>query len=103
MSHLRIASLAVVALLGVSMSVVARAETSQQSLMKQCNIEANAKHMMGRDRQTFMKSCLSGPARGHQELNSQQRRMKDCNAQAKAKGLMGADRKHYMSSCLKGR
>jgi len=101
MSRLRIPTLAVAALLGLGAAVTAGAQSSQQMLMKQCNVEANAKHLMGRSRQSFMQTCLSSPRRGHLALNSQQRRMKYCNAQARAKGLRGADQKRYMSSCLR--
>ena len=100
MSHLRMPVLAVGALLALGMTVPASAQTAQQTLMKQCNVEANARHLMGTSRQTFMQSCLSPPGTRHLALNRQQRRMKYCNAQARAKGLRGADQKRYMRSCL---
>ena len=103
MSHLRIPVLIAAALLALGLTATVSAQTAQRTVMKQCNVEANAKHLMGRSRQAFMKSCLSSPRGRHLALNSQQRRMKDCNAQAKAKGLRGADQRHYMSSCLKTR
>ena len=102
MSHRRIPALAVAALLGLSVAITGSAQTAQQMRMKQCNVDASAKHLKGHSRQSFMRMCLSGPRGGHLALNSQQRRMKDCNAQAKAKGLRGGDQKRYVISCLKG-
>ena len=103
MSHLRTPALAVAALLALAMAGTAGAQTTQQTVMKQCNIEANARHLMGRSRQTFMQSCLRSPGKRHMALNSQQQRMRYCNAQAKAKGLRGTDQKRYVSSCLRTR
>lgn len=103
MSDLRIPALAVSALLALSAAVGASAQMAQRTVMKQCNVEANARHLMGRSRQTFMQSCLRSPGRRHVALNSQQRRMKLCNAQAKAKGLRGGDQRRYVSSCLRSR
>ena len=103
MSHLRIPALAVAALLGLSMTVTVNAQTTRSDVMKVCNVEANARHLMGRDRQTFMRTCLSSPGGRHLALNNSQRRMQYCNAQAKANGLMGSDRKRYMNSCLRAR
>ena len=103
MSRLRISALAVAALLGLSLTISANAQTTRSAAMKQCNAQASAKHLMGRDRQTFMKACLSSPRSRHLALNSQQQRMKYCSAQAKARRLMGGDRSRYMSSCLRMR
>jgi hypothetical protein len=101
MGSLRIAALAVAALFGLSAAVTASAQTTQQVLMKQCNIEANGKGLMGSRRRAFMRTCLRSPHRRHLALNSQQRRMRYCNEQAKAKGLMGSDRSRYVSGCLR--
>jgi hypothetical protein len=103
MSHLRIPALAVAGLLALSAAAAAGAQTAQRNVMKQCNIEANARHLMGRSRQTFMQSCLSSPGTRHLALNRQQRRMQYCNAQAKAKGLRGGDLRRYVNSCLRMR
>lgn len=104
MSHSRIPALAIAALLALSLSVGASAQSSQQTrLMKQCNVEANARHLMGRDRMSFMQTCLRGPRGRHLALNSQQQRMRDCSARAKAKGLKGTEHRRFMSSCLKMR
>jgi hypothetical protein len=101
MSNLRIPAVAVTALLALGMSFTGSAQNAQQTLMRQCNGEANARHLPGPDRRAFMKDCLSSPPRQHLAMTSQQRRMRYCNARAKAKGLMGMDRKRFMSSCLK--
>lgn len=97
----RIPALAVAALFALSVAVTASAQSTQQTRMRQCNVEANAKHLLGRSRQDFMRTCLSGPAGRHRALNAQQRRMKSCSAEARRKGLKGAAHKRYMKSCLK--
>lgn len=101
MSNLRIPVVAVTALLALGMSLTATAQNAQQTLMRQCNAEANARHLPGPDRRAFMKDCLRSSPRHHMAMTSPQRRMRDCNARAKAKGLTGRDRKRFMSSCLK--
>lgn len=101
MSAPRIPALAAAAILGLAAGLTATAQTSQQMLMKQCNVEASTRHLMGRSRQSFMQTCLRSPAKRHMALNSQQRRMKDCNAQANTKGLKGTDRRRYVNSCLR--
>lgn len=101
MARVRIPALAIAALLALSAVTTASAQTGQRALMKTCNVEANARHLMGRSRQTFMKSCLSSSKGRHLALNSQQRRMRYCNAQAKAKGLRGSDQRRYVNSCLR--
>ena len=103
MSHLRIPVLAIAALLGLGMTVSASAQTSQQILMRHCNAEASARHLMGSTRRSFMRTCLRSPARQHLALTTQQRRMRYCNAQARAKSLTGDDHKRFMSSCLRMR
>jgi len=103
MRHLGIPALAVAAVLGLSMTGSTNAQTSRSAVMKECNVQANSRHLMGRDRQSFMKTCLSSPGGRQLALNSQQRRMQYCNAQARAKGLMGSDRSRYVSRCLRAR
>jgi hypothetical protein len=101
MSFVRIPALTVAVLLGLGMAVAAGAQNSQQMMMQHCNAEASSRHLMGRSRQDFMRTCLSSPSKRHLALNSQQRRMKSCDARAKSKGLTGSDRKRFMSSCLR--
>ena len=103
MKHRLITALALTTLLAVGGVVTVNAQGTQQEKMKLCNTQANARHMMGRDRMQFMSGCLSNRGGTHMGMNSQQRRMKSCSADAKDKGLKGAARKHYMSECLKGR
>ena len=103
MRRLGIPALAVAAVLGLSMTVSANGQTSRSAVMKECNVQANSRHLMGRDRQNFMQACLTSPRGRHLALNSQQRRMQYCNAQARAKGLMGSDRNRYLSRCLRAR
>ncbi|MBI3782657.1 MAG: phosphate starvation-inducible protein PsiF [Deltaproteobacteria bacterium] len=84
---------------------VARAESAQQSKMKDCNAQADAKGFKGPgkgpDRQAFMKECLSAKPAAAAVGNPQQEKMKSCNKEASAKGLKGAERKQFMSGCLK--
>jgi len=103
MSQLPVPALAVFALLGFGMTGTASAESPRSAVMKQCNIEANSRQLRGPDRQTFMRACLSSPAKRHLALSSQQRRMQYCNAQAKARRLVGSDRSRYVSRCLRAR
>jgi psiF repeat len=106
MSQLRIPALAIAALLGLGMAVTAgaqRAQSAQEIVMRHCNAEASARHLMGSSRRTFMRTCLRSPPRQHLALTTQQRRMRYCNAQARAKGLTGDDHKRFMSSCLRMR
>ena len=70
----------------------ARALTSSQQRMKDCNAEAGGKK--GTERQAFMKTCLS------EKAETQQQKMKTCNADASAKSLKGAERRKFMSTCL---
>jgi len=79
----------------------APALTAQQQKMKDCNAEATQKGVAGAERQTFMKTCLSGKAAAVTG-NAQQQKMKSCNTEATAKHLNGDARKQFMSSCLKG-
>lgn len=102
MSHLRIPALAIAALLGLGMTVAANAQTTRSTVTRQCNATADARHLMGRDRQTFISACLRSPGK-HLALNSQQRRMQYCNAQARAKRLVGNDRSRYVNNCLRMR
>lgn len=97
MKYRHIPVLAVAAVLALGTAVTS-AQTTQQMRMKQCNMDASAKNLMGSSRQAFMRACLSGK---HTMINRQQQRMRDCNAQAKLKGLSGARRKSFMSSCLR--
>lgn len=103
MKHRRITALALAALLALSATFTVSAQGTQQEKMKQCNIEANARHLAGNERRQYMKVCLSAAGKPHKALNAQQQRMKFCNAQANVKGLKGAERKQFMSSCLKSR
>lgn len=102
MSHLRIPALAIAALLGLGVTMTAGAQNSQQIVMRHCNAEASARHLMGSSRRAFVRTCMtSSPTKRHLALTTQQRRMRYCNAQAKAKGLSGDDHRQFMSSCLR--
>lgn len=97
MKYRHISALTVAVLLALGATVTS-AQTPQQMRMRQCNVEASARHLMGSRRQAYMRTCLQGR---HATLTAQQQKMRFCNAQAKAKGLMGARRSSFMSSCLR--
>ena len=77
---------------------------AQQSKMKTCNAEADAKGLSGEgkgdDRKAFMKTCLSAKPAKTKATGSQQNKMKACNKEAKAKSLAGDERKTFMKTCL---
>ena len=90
--------------LALGMSAAAHADNSQQSKMKTCNADPQAKTLKGDDRKAFMKTCLSAgsSAPTAKALTPQQQKMKTCNADPQAKTLKGADRKAFMKTCLSG-
>jgi hypothetical protein len=91
-------TLSLVILLALSSGLL-HADNAQPEKMKKCNQEANAKHLKGDERKTFMSSCLSAGAEPTVNM-SQQDKMKKCNQEANDKHLKGDDRKSFMSSCL---
>ena len=93
--HVPVLAVAVLLALGTT---VTSAQTAQQMRMKQCNVEASARHLMGSRRQAYLRTCLQGR---HAALTAQQQRMRFCNAQAKAKALSGSRRTGFLSSCLR--
>lgn len=109
MSQLRIPTLAIAALLGLGMAVTAGAQSAQSTqsaqeiVMRHCNAEASARHLVGSSRRAYIRTCLTSPHKRRLAFNAQQRRMRYCNAQAKAKGLMGDDHRRFMSNCLRMR
>ncbi len=88
--------------LGVTPFAVAAPE--QQSKMKACNEQANAKGFgegKGEERRAFMKECLSAKSgKGGGGKDTQQSKMKACNKEAGEKQLKGDERKKFMSDCL---
>ena len=52
--------IAVVFVIAAFLPGLAGAENAQQQKMKECNVEAKQKNLKGAERQTFMKTCLSG-------------------------------------------
>ena len=93
-------------------ATTARAATAkqqaQQQKMKDCNAQADTQGLKGsgkgKERQAFMKTCLSGGSDAAPAVakSTQQEKMKQCNADASAKGLKGQDRQKFMSTCLSG-
>jgi hypothetical protein len=82
----------------------ARAQNSQQTLMKTCNTSAGTQNLSGDARKSFMSDCLSGktPVAAPAAPMTQQEKMKACNVQANDQTLKGDARKTFMSTCLKG-
>lgn len=85
---------------GLGWQSPARAQSTQQELMKTCNAQAGAQKLAGDARKTFMSNCLSG--KSAKTLTPQQQKMTTCNAQASSQKLSGDARKQFMSTCLKG-
>lgn len=76
--------------------------TAQQERMKDCNAQANKKHMRGDERQDFMSSCLRADGERPRQLSAQQEKMRTCNRTASERELKGDERREFMSDCLKG-
>jgi psiF repeat len=93
-------ALAAMLISAVPMLEVAKAQTSQQELMKSCNAQATGQKLTGDARKSFMSKCLSGKPTS--TLTPQQQKMQTCNTQATAQKLSGDARKKFMSTCLKG-
>jgi len=89
-----------VLMLGVCGHHAAYSQSSQQELMKTCNVQAGDQKLAGDARKSFMSNCLSGKPAA--TLTPQQQKMKTCNAQAGSQKLSGDARKKFMSTCLKG-
>lgn len=77
------------------------AQAAQQKRMTDCNQQASNKTLKGKDRSTFMSTCLKsvGSVAAGKTLTPQQQKMRTCNA--KAKSLRGDARKTFMTNCLK--
>jgi hypothetical protein len=85
--------------------------TPQQQRMKDCNAQAKAKGLAGKEYTDFRNNCLkadnsaSAPATGDStpaKPKTQQEKMTACNAEAKSKGLKGKDYTDFRNNCLKG-
>ena len=102
---MRIASLGVLSLFAATLILapIAGEAAEQQSKMKACSEQANAKGLgegKGEERKAFMKECLSGKASPTKGKTAQQEKMKACNKEAGEKQLKGDERKQFMSTCL---
>jgi len=87
----------------------AKSLTPQQQKMKDCNAQAKAKGLKGKDYSDFRNNCLKADnsaaaptATAPAKPMTQQEKMKVCNADAKAKGLKGKDYSDFRNNCLKG-
>ena len=78
----------------------AKAPTVQNNRMSECSAEFKATGKDGKERQAFMKTCLS--AKSADGKKAQNHKMTQCSADFKATGKPGAERKAFMSTCLKG-
>ena len=80
----------------LSMGTAQAAETKQQNKMASCSTEFKATGKDGKERQGFMKECLSAKP----EAATQQGKMATCSTEFKATGKDGKERQAYMKSCL---
>ena len=89
------AAAAMVFAMGVGHAADGDAKTKQQNKMGTCSTEFKATGKDGKERQAFMKECLSS---GKQE--KQQSKMGTCSADFKATGKEGKERQAFMKECL---
>ena len=82
--------LSVVATLAMPASA---AENKQNTKMSECQAQAGAKKLEGKDRQNFVNQCLKT------KPSKTQSRMAECNA--KTKGMSKADADKARSECMK--
>ena len=76
-------------------------QASSQDKAKTCNDAADKKGLTGKDRQTFMQSCLGKAADAGSGGNmSQQDKMSTCKSLADKKGLTGKDRRSFEKDCM---
>ena len=80
----------------LSMGTAQAAETKQQNKMASCRTEFKATGKDGKERQGFMKECLSAKP----EAATQQGKMATCSTEFKATGKDGKERQAYMKTCL---
>jgi hypothetical protein len=70
------------------------AKTAQQNRMATCSADFKATGKDGKERQAFMKECLSA------KPETRQSRMTTCSADFKATGKDGKERQAFMKECL---
>jgi hypothetical protein len=96
-------------LLAVTLTSVSVAKTplhntpqaSSQDKAKACNDAADKKSLTGKDRQTFMQTCLGKAADAGSGGNvSQQDKATTCKNLADKKGLTGKDRRSFEKDCM---
>jgi outer membrane lipoprotein-sorting protein len=71
------------------------AKTKQQNKMTTCSADFKATGKDGKERQAFMKECLSAS-----KQEKQQDKMSSCSADFKATGKDGKERQAFMKDCL---
>lgn len=71
------------------------AKTAQQNKMATCSADFKAAGKDGKERQAFMKDCLS-----KDKQEAQRDRMSTCSADFKATGKDGKERQAFMKDCL---
>jgi hypothetical protein len=74
------------------------AQSSQQVLMRTCNVQATNQKLTGDTRKAFMRKCLSSKLAAN--LTPQQQKMQSSNARTAAQKLTGDVRKKFMSGCV---
>ena len=89
------AAAALVFSMGVGHAADGDAKTKQQTKMGTCSAEFKATGKDGKERQAFMKECLSA-----NKQEKQQTKMGTCSTEFKATGKEGKERQAFMKECL---
>jgi hypothetical protein len=79
----------------LSMGTAQAAETKQQNKMASCSADFKATGKDGKERQGFMKECLSAS-----KQEKQQGKMATCSTEFKATGKDTKERQAFMKTCL---
>ena len=91
----KLLSLGVLSLAAMVAMPAAAAENKQNTKMSECQSQAGAKNLAGKDRQNFVNQCLKAtPA-----TTKAPSKMAECNA--KTKGMSKADASKARSECMK--
>jgi hypothetical protein len=84
----------------LSMGTAHAAETKQQNKMASCSTEFKATGKDGKERQAFMKTCLSNKPEAAAAPATQQGKMATCSTDFKATGKDTKERQAFMKTCL---
>ncbi len=94
----KILPLMAAAALVMSLGTAHAAETKQQNKMATCSADFKATGKDGKERQAFMKTCLSN--KPETAADTQKGKMATCSTEFKATGKDGKERQAFMKTCL---